>query len=108
MFDFTIKTLYSICTEGLRIFLLILYAKQPIFWLPQGLVPYYAEWLLSFPYAPLGSIGILAWQLACASVISLVNDAVVAISALVLESGRNPEQKKNEETTKHSDEKTTT
>lgn len=60
------------------------YSKQPIFWIPYGWVPYYVEWLLSFPRAPLGSISIQAWWLACASVILLISDAVFALTSLVL------------------------
>lgn len=53
-----------------------------MFYLPKGWVPYYAEWLLSFPRAPLGSVSIQAWALACGAVILLVSDAVVAVVAL--------------------------
>lgn len=41
------------------------------------------EWILSFPRAPQGSISIQVWSIACASVISLVAEAVVAVYALV-------------------------
>jgi hypothetical protein len=60
------------------------YAKQPMFWLPAGRVPYYGEWLLSCPRAPMGSISIQVWGMACASVILLVSDAVVAVVGLVM------------------------
>jgi hypothetical protein len=52
-----------------------------MFWIPQGWVPYYAEWLLSFPKAPLGSVSINVWILACTAAISLVHDALVAVVA---------------------------
>lgn len=45
-------------------------------------MPYYAEWLLSFPRAPLGSVSVQAWALACGAVILLVSDAVVGVIAL--------------------------
>jgi len=54
-----------------------------MFWIPQGFVPYYAEWLLSFPRAPLGSISIQIWAIACAAIIKLVNEALVAMVALL-------------------------
>lgn len=54
-----------------------------MFWLPQGWIPYYGEWLLSFPRAPLGSISIQAWGLACAAVILLVSDAISAVIVLI-------------------------
>jgi hypothetical protein len=60
-----------------------------MFWIPKGWVPYYAEWLLSFPRAPLGSISIQAWALACGAVILLVSDVVVAVIALMVKDGIN-------------------
>ena len=82
-FDSAVSTLRWLGTNGLRIFLQFWYSKQAMFWIPQGWVPYYAEWLLSFPRAPLGSISIQAWSLACAAIILLVSDALVAVIALV-------------------------
>lgn len=49
-----------------------------MFWLPQGWVPYYIEWILSFPRAPLGSVSINIWSIACASVISMTSEAIRA------------------------------
>lgn len=60
------------------------YSKQPMFWLPHGWFPYYAEWVLSFPRAPLGSISIVSWQLACNGVIMLASDTITAILGLIL------------------------
>jgi len=71
-----------------------------MFWLPQGWVPYYAEWLLSFPRAPLGSISIQAWVLACGAVILLVSDAIIATIGLLMEMGSNLEQKTKAEPVK--------
>jgi tail-anchored protein insertion receptor len=101
-FDSFVSTLRWICINGLRLFLQFWYAKQPMFWLPHGWIPYYAEWLLSFPRAPLGSISIQAWQLACTSVILLVSDAIVAVIALVV-----PAQKEKEKPMKHAGKKPT-
>lgn len=53
-----------------------------MFWLPQGWVPYPAEWILSFPRAPLGSISINIWAMACAAMIGLVSEAVVGVWTL--------------------------
>jgi len=53
-----------------------------MYWIPKGWVPYYAEWLLSFPRAPVGSISIQVWSVACMAVIVLVSDAIVAAVAL--------------------------
>ena len=82
-FDRAVSTLRWLGTNGLRMFLQFWYSNQAMFWIPQGWVPYYAEWLLSFPRAPLGSISIQAWSLACAAIILLISDALVAGLALV-------------------------
>jgi hypothetical protein len=76
-----------------------------MFWIPKGWVPYYAEWLLSFPRAPLGSISIQAWSLACAAMILLVSDALVATIALVVGAGKGSAQKGKEEPIKFAGEK---
>ncbi|KAM3072458.1 GET complex subunit get1 [Clarireedia jacksonii] len=83
-FDTSISTLRWLGTNGLRMLLQFWFSKRAMFWLPKGWFPYYAEWLLSFPRAPMGSISIQAWTLACAAVILLVSDALVAIAALVM------------------------
>ena len=63
------------------------YAKEPMFWLPQGWFPYYAEWVLSFPRAPMGSVSIASWQLACAGFIKLASDTLAAMLGLVMGAG---------------------
>jgi hypothetical protein len=77
-----------------------------MFWLPQGWVPYYAEWLLSFPRAPLGSVSIQAWVLACGAVILLVSDAIIATIELVMEMNSNRGQKIKAEPMKSNGDKT--
>lgn len=59
------------------------YAPAPMFWIPAGWLPYYVEWILSFPRAPVGSVSINVWGLACASMISLVTEAITATYVLV-------------------------
>lgn len=54
-----------------------------MFWMPAGWVPYYVEWVLSFPRAPLGSVSINIWGIACASMISLAAEALQAVWVLV-------------------------
>ncbi|KAF4625242.1 hypothetical protein G7Y89_g12926 [Cudoniella acicularis] len=83
-FDSVVSTLRWLGTNGLRMFLQFWFQKEPMFWIPKGWAPYYAEWLLSFPRAPVGSISIQAWSLACMAIILLVSDALVAIFALVV------------------------
>jgi len=77
-----------------------------MFWLPQGWMPYYAEWLLSFPRAPLGSVSIQAWVLACGVVILLVSDAITATIGLVIEMNSNRGQKSKAEPMKFDGAKT--
>lgn len=60
------------------------YAKEPMFWLPHGWFPYYAEWIISFPRAPLGSVSVASWQLACTGFVTLVSDLIAGVLGLVL------------------------
>jgi len=82
-FNSTVSTLRWLGTQGLRFILQFWFAKSPMFWIPPGWVPYYTEWILSFPRAPLGSVSINIWGIACASVIALVADAIAATWVLI-------------------------
>ena len=53
-----------------------------MFWLPLGLVPWYIEWILSFPRAPIGSVSIQIWGIACLTVLQLIGAAVAAVFVL--------------------------
>lgn len=77
-FNSTISTLRWLGTQGLRLILQLWFAKSPMFWMPAGWVPYYVEWILSFPRAPVGSVSINVWGIACASMIALVGEALTA------------------------------
>ena len=57
-----------------------------MFWMPKGLVPVYLEWMLALPRAPTGSVSILVWELACASVVQVFIAAVT--SAIQLQTRR--------------------
>ena len=59
------------------------YAKEPMFWLPHGWFPWYAEWFLSLPRAPLGSVSIASWQVACTVVITFAAGTIAAAASLV-------------------------
>ncbi|KAL8932017.1 MAG: hypothetical protein Q9216_006994 [Gyalolechia sp. 2 TL-2023] len=65
-------------TNGLRFFLQFWFAKRPMFWMPRGWVPGYVEFLLAFPRAPRGSVGIQVWGIACGTVVRLVGAAGAA------------------------------
>ena len=41
-------------------------------------MPAYVEWVLSFPRAPMGSVSIQVWGIACASVVGMLGSAAVA------------------------------
>lgn len=69
-------------TRAPHYFLPFWYSKVPMFWLPRDLFPYYAEWLIAMPKAPLGSVSILSWQIACTAVIKLLSETVLAAYAL--------------------------
>ena len=58
------------------------YSKLPMFWLPEGWVPYRVEWILSLPRAPLGSISVNVWGLACGAVIAMMIEVIVAVWTL--------------------------
>ncbi|KAI0974959.1 CHD5 domain-containing protein [Xylaria arbuscula] len=78
-FDRTAGIIRWCGTSGIKFILPWIYGKEPMFWLPSGWFPYYVEWILSFPRAPLGSISIVSWQTACAAAVLLLSDAIKAI-----------------------------
>lgn len=82
-------------TTGMRMLLQFWFSKQPMFWLPHGFVPYYGEWLLSFPRAPLGSVSIQVWGMACGTAILLVSEALVALVGLAMEMKNAPPNVQN-------------
>ncbi|KAK8218667.1 CHD5-like protein-domain-containing protein [Phyllosticta capitalensis] len=81
-FDRTVSTLRFLGTNGLKVVLQFWYAKQALFWIPQGWVPRYVEWILAFPKAPTGSVSIQVWGFACASVVGMVGEALAALWVL--------------------------
>ncbi|KAF7537267.1 hypothetical protein G7Z17_g12881 [Cylindrodendrum hubeiense] len=83
-FDTYLTGIRLVVTRAPQYFLPFWYATEPMFWLPHGWFPYYAEWILSFPRAPIGSVSIASWQLACTGVIALFSDLIVGIIGLTL------------------------
>ncbi len=75
-------------TRGLQYLLPFWFSQTPMFWLPHGWLPYYAEWILSLPRAPLGSVSIASWQVACSGAIALFGETVAAVIGLVRGSGQ--------------------
>ncbi|KAJ6012859.1 hypothetical protein N7522_003214 [Penicillium canescens] len=83
-FDWSVKTARWLSTNGLKIFLQFWYSKTPVFALPEGWFPYYVQWIVSFPRAPLGSVSIQVWSSVCAAAIALVGEVVGAFIAQVV------------------------
>lgn len=81
-FDRAASILRWVGTTGIRYLLQYWFSKQAMFWLPRGWVPHPVEWIVSFPSAPLGSISVNLWWIACATVIGLVSEGVTALWAL--------------------------
>ncbi|KAI0997147.1 hypothetical protein K3495_g11038 [Podosphaera aphanis] len=81
-FTSIVTTIRWLGTNGLRMLIQLWYQKHPVFYIPHGWIPYHAEWLLSFPRAPLGSISVQAWFLACTSFILLMSEASVTLLSL--------------------------
>lgn len=82
-FDTYVTGLRMLATRVPQYALPFWYGKEPMFWLPYGWFPYYAEWLLSFPRAPMGSVSIVSWQLACTGMIALVSELIGSVVGLV-------------------------
>lgn len=82
-FDTYLNVARILLTRAPHYLIPLWYAKEPMFWLPRGLFPYYAEWFLSLPKAPLGSVSIMSWQVACTAIIGLLSDAVTAMVGLL-------------------------
>jgi tail-anchored protein insertion receptor len=78
-FDWTMKTARWLSTNGFILFIQFYHTKTPMFELPPGWFPYYVEWVLSFPRAPLGTVSTQVWCGACAAVIHLMGEAVTYI-----------------------------
>ena len=83
-FDWSVKIARWLSTNGLKIFLQFWYSKTPVFALPAGWFPYYVEWVLSFPRAPLGSVSIQVWSNVCATTIGVVAEVLGAMLVQVV------------------------
>ncbi|KAE8145283.1 Protein get1 [Aspergillus avenaceus] len=77
-FDWSVKIARWLSTNGLKIFLQFWYSKTPVFALPEAWFPYYVQWVLSFPRAPLGSVSVHVWNSVCATTISVLAEIITA------------------------------
>ncbi|KAF6844980.1 CHD5 domain-containing protein [Colletotrichum musicola] len=82
-FDTSLTGFRWVFTKIPQYFLPFWYSKEPMFWLPYGWFPYYAEWLMSFPKAPIGSVSIVSWQLACNGMVTLISELIISVIGLV-------------------------
>ena len=78
-FDWSVKIARWLSTNGLKIFLQFYYSKTPVFALPADWFPYYVQWILSFPRAPLGSVSIQVWSNVCATTITVMAEVITTI-----------------------------
>lgn len=78
-FDKYLTAIRMLITKVPQYFLPFWYGKEPMFWLPYGWFPYYAEWIISFPRAPMGSVSAPSWQLACSGVVTLLSEVIIFI-----------------------------
>ncbi|KAF5357291.1 hypothetical protein D9758_005845 [Tetrapyrgos nigripes] len=63
-FSVRFKAAIWLSTTGLQFFVGWWYRKTPIFYLPPGWLGPLA-WILAFPFAPRGSVGVGMWQMVC-------------------------------------------
>ncbi|KAB8201158.1 CHD5-like protein [Aspergillus parasiticus SU-1] len=78
-FDWSVKIARWLSTNGLKIFLQFWYSKTPVFALPEAWIPYYVQWILSFPRAPMGSVSVHVWNSVCATAVSVTAEMVTSM-----------------------------
>ncbi|KAL7784145.1 CHD5-like domain-containing protein [Trichoderma ceciliae] len=83
-FDSALNAMRFLLTRAPQYIIPFWYATEPMFWLPHGWFPYYAEWIISFPRAPLGSVSIASWQLACTGIVTLLRDILTLVFEFIL------------------------
>lgn len=84
-----------VLTKVPQYFLPFWYGKEPMLWLPYGWFPYYAEWIMSFPSAPMGSVSAPSWQLACSGFITLVSELLVFVLTALSKGTKTEEARKS-------------
>ncbi|KAL4809132.1 protein get1 [Aspergillus unguis] len=94
-FDWFVKIARWLSTTGLKIFIQFRYSKSPVFELPAGWLPYYVEWILSFPRAPHGSVSVQVWNSVCATAVS-TGAEIVTGAVLQIKGKAQPTEKKTQ------------
>ncbi|KAF7716663.1 Protein get1 [Penicillium ucsense] len=83
-FDWSVKSARWLSTNGLKLFLQFWYSKTPVFALPPGWFPYYVEWILSFPRAPLGSVSVQVWNNVCATAVVFFGEFIGGVLVRIM------------------------
>ncbi|KAI9155396.1 Protein get-1 [Paramyrothecium foliicola] len=104
-FDSYLTAVRLILTRGPQLILPFWYGKAPVFWLPNGWFPYWAEWFFSLPRAPLGSVSVASWQVACVGLLTMITDLVLGIVGLLASTKQKEAPFKGQEKKKTTQEK---
>jgi len=91
-FSIKFNTAMWILTTGVQFFVGWWYRKSAVFYLPPGWFGPLG-WLLSFPFAPAGSVSVGVWQMACKRVI-LIGERMVKDLAASSTEPEHPAEKK--------------
>jgi len=83
-FDTQIGFVRWVSTSGAGWAISLWYRREPIFWIPEGWVPGYVEWGLSFPKAPIGSVSIQVWTFAITQVLRVIAPIIGSLIASVV------------------------
>ncbi|CUS14648.1 unnamed protein product [Tuber aestivum] len=73
-----------VSTSGAGWAISLWYCREPVFWIPEGWVPGYVEWGLSFPKAPIGSVSIQVWTFAVTQVLRVVAPIIGSLVTSVM------------------------
>lgn len=104
-FDNYLTAIRMLITKIPQYFIPFWYGKEPMFWLPYGWFPYYAEWIISFPRAPMGSVSAPSWQLACSGVIALLGEILMFAGRQISAQPGEKAKKPGKQTAEKSEEK---
>ena len=83
-FDTQIGFIRWASTSGAGWAISLWYRREPVFWIPEGWVPGYIEWGLSFPKAPIGSVSIQVWTFAITQVLRVIAPVIGSLIASVM------------------------
>ncbi|RPA95579.1 hypothetical protein L873DRAFT_1812694 [Choiromyces venosus 120613-1] len=73
-----------VSTSGASWAISLWYRREPVFWIPEGWVPGYVEWGLSFPKAPIGSVSVQVWTFAVTQVLRVIAPIIGSLITSVM------------------------